>query len=87
MKRAPVDEGLVALEGENPQGTPSETWSAISGYQHAMTYVLQLADDPHFEFSQGFIRSMHYMMMSYDLRKHPGRWRPPGTGRGAQAKS
>ncbi len=72
----PVDEGLAALEGEEPQGTPSDTWSAISGYQHAMTYVLQLADDPHFEFSQGFIRSMHYMMLSYDLRKHPGRWRP-----------
>lgn len=72
----PADEGLAALEGEEPEGTPSETWQAITGYQHAMTYVLQLANDPHFEFSQGFIRSMHYMMLSYDLRKNPGRWRP-----------
>jgi hypothetical protein len=40
----PADEGLVALEGEEPQGTPAETWQAISGYQHALTYVLQLAN-------------------------------------------
>jgi Fic family protein len=72
----PADEGLVALEGEEPQGTPTETWQAITGYQHAMTYVLRLANDVHFEFNQGFIRSMHYMMLSYDLRKNPGRWRP-----------
>jgi Fic family protein len=72
----PAEDGLIALEGEEPRGTPPETWKAIEGYQHAMTYVLQLSDDPHFEFSQGFIRSMHYMMLSYDLRKHPGRWRP-----------
>jgi Fic family protein len=72
----PEEEGLAALEGEEPAGTPEETWLAIQGYRHAMTYVLQLSDDPHFQFNQGFIRSMHYMMLSYDLRKHPGRWRP-----------
>src|SRR5216684_5533194 len=72
----PEEEGLVALEGEEPAGTPEETWLAIQGYRHAMTYVLQLSDDQHFQFNQGFIRSMHYMMLSYDLRKNPGRWRP-----------
>jgi Fic family protein len=72
----PVDEGLVALHGEEPAGTPSETWLAVTGYRHAMTYVLQLADDPHFEWSKNLIRSMQYMMLSYDLRKNPGRWRP-----------
>jgi Fic family protein len=70
------DEGLAALDGEEPPGTKDETWAAIVGYRNAMTYALQLSDDPHFEFGQGFIRSMHYMMLSYDLRKHPGRWRP-----------
>jgi Fic family protein len=72
----PPEEGLVALHGEEPAGTPSETWLAITGYRHAMTYVLQLADDPHFEWSKDLIRSMQYMMLSYDLRKNPGRWRP-----------
>ncbi len=71
----PEEEGLAALEGEEPMGTPEETWLAIQGYRHAMTYVLQLSDDPHFQLNQGFIRSMHYMMLSYDLRKNPGRWR------------
>lgn len=72
----PEEDGLAALEGEEPTGTPNETWLAITGYRHAMTYVLQLADDEDFEFSQGLIRSMHFMMLSYDLRKNPGRWRP-----------
>jgi Fic family protein len=72
----PADEGLSALHGEEPTGTTNETWLAVNGYQHAMTYVLQLADDPHFEWSKNLIRSMHYMMLSYDLRKNPGRWRP-----------
>lgn len=71
----PPDEGLVALQGEEPSGTSSETWLAVTGYRHAMTYVLQLADDPHFEWSKDLIRSMQYMMLSYDLRKNPGRWR------------
>jgi Fic family protein len=72
----PDDEGLAALAGEEPPNTNEESWLAISGYQHAMTYVLQLSDDPDFGFDQGLLRGMHYMMLSYDLRKHPGRWRP-----------
>jgi Fic family protein len=38
--------------------------------------VLQLATDPYFSYNEGFIRSMHYMMLLHDLSKHPGRWRP-----------
>jgi Fic family protein len=41
-----------------------------------MTYVLQLADDPHFSYSEGLIRSLHFMMMQHELEKHPGRYRP-----------
>jgi Fic family protein len=41
-----------------------------------MTYVLQLARDPSFVFSEGFLRSFHYMMLQHDLSKHPGNWRP-----------
>jgi Fic family protein len=41
-----------------------------------MTYVLQLADDSHFKHSTDFLRSLHFMMIEYDLNKHPGRWRP-----------
>jgi Fic family protein len=41
-----------------------------------MTYVLQLARDFSFTFNDGFLRSLHFMMLSYDLSKHPGNWRP-----------
>jgi Fic family protein len=41
-----------------------------------MTYVLQLADDPHFRFDSSLLRSLHYMMMRYDLNMSPGCWRP-----------
>jgi Fic family protein len=37
-----------------------------------MGYVLQLSNDPHFSYSEGLIRSLHFMI----LNKHPGRWRP-----------
>jgi Fic family protein len=41
-----------------------------------MTYVLQLSDDPHFRHSSATLRSLHFMMLEYDLTKHPGQWRP-----------
>jgi Fic family protein len=41
-----------------------------------MTYVLNLAADPHFQYQEGLIRSLHFMMLQQDLTKNPGRWRP-----------
>jgi Fic family protein len=41
-----------------------------------MTYVLQLAEDPHFHFDESLIRSLHFMVQRHDLSKNPGRWRP-----------
>lgn len=72
------DDALAAIKSDQPidADPDSETWIATLGYRDAMTYVLQLADDPHFRFSEDLIRSLHFMMMKYDLRKHPGRWRP-----------
>ena len=71
-----VDDALAAVDGEEPIDASEETWRAIVGYRNAMTYVLQLADDTHFRYSTDLVRSLHYTMMSYDLAKHPGRWRP-----------
>jgi len=47
----------------------------VTGYQSAMTYVLQLADDPHFRYSPDLLRALHFMMLQYKLTKNPGRWR------------
>jgi Fic family protein len=71
-----VEDAIAAVDGEEPIDAQSEVWAAIMGYRGAMTYVLQLSNDPHFSFNEGFIRSLHYMMLSYDLSKHPGKWRP-----------
>ena len=46
------------------------------GYRRAMTYVLQLAQDDHFEYTAALLRSLHFMMTEYSLDASPGLWRP-----------
>jgi Fic family protein len=70
-----VEDAIAAAGGEAPEEAEGQTWQAIVGYRNAMTYVLQLAKDPRFKYSEGFIRSLHYMMLQYDLGKNPGNWR------------
>jgi len=72
-----VDDAVAAVEGEEPLiDERTEAWLAVRGYREAMTYILQISDDAHFAHHEAMLRSLHYMMMSYDLSKHPGRWRP-----------
>lgn len=72
-----VDDAVAAIEGEEPLiDERTEAWLAVRGYREAMTYILQLSDDAHFAHHEAMLRSLHYMMLSYDLGKHPGRWRP-----------
>lgn len=71
-----AEDAIAAVEGEEPLDANHETWAAITGYRNAMTYVLQLAKDPNFKINEGYLRSFHFMMINYDLNKHPGNWRP-----------
>jgi len=71
-----VTGAMAALEGEEPIDSTEDTWIALLGWRMAMSYVIQLADDPYFLFSQGLIRSLHYMMTHSDTGRHPGKWRP-----------
>lgn len=71
-----VEDAIAAAEGEAPVDADTETWAAVMGYRSAMTYVLQLAGDPHFRYSPDLIRGLHFMMIQHDLSKNPGRWRP-----------
>lgn len=73
-----LDDALAAVDAEEPLEVDrlDTTWAAITGYRNAMTYCLQLATDPHFGWSVDLLRSLHYMMISYDLERFPGRWRP-----------
>jgi Fic family protein len=73
---ATIDDAMAAVEDEQPMDASDETWREIVGYRNAMTYILQLAEDDHFEFHPQLIRSLHFMMLQHSLKKMPGRWRP-----------
>ena len=73
---ATLDEAIAIIEDEPPLEERTEAWLALNGYQSAMTYILQIVDDPYFEFSKQLIKSLHFMMTSHDLQAFPGRWRP-----------
>ena len=73
---ATLEDVAAVLAGDAPLEASDETRLALEGYRDAMTYVLQLAEDPHYRFDESLIRSLHFMMMRHDLSKNPGRWRP-----------
>jgi Fic family protein len=72
---ADLDDAAAIALGEEPLDANEETRLALEGYRNAMTYVLQLAQEPPIEVSEQLIRSLHFMMTSYDLKNRPGRWR------------
>lgn len=69
-------DAVAAVDEEEPMDAQKEAWLAVIGYRKAMSYVLQLANDPYFEYHEGMLRSLHYMMVDFDITKNPGRWRP-----------
>lgn len=74
---ATADQAMAVVENEAPpQEGYSETWLAIKGYRDALTYIMQAATDPHFEFSKQFLKSLHFMMVGHEMEKYPGQWRP-----------
>lgn len=70
------EDAVAAVEGNEPAEARADTWAAIIGYRNALTYIVQLSDDQHFTFNEELIRSLHYMMLSHDPPRNPGRWRP-----------
>ena len=73
---ASLDDVVAAVADEPTIGADEETQLALAGYRDAMTYVLQIADDETLDLDEGLLKSLHFMMLKYDLRKNPGRWRP-----------
>lgn len=73
-----LDEAVAAVEDEPILDQRTETSRAIRGYRDAMTYILQATKDPHFEISAQLLKSLHFMMLQYDMSKNPGQWRPGG---------
>lgn len=71
-----VEDAIAAIDGEEMSDASDRDARAVEGYRRAMTYILQLAGDDHFEHSAALLRSLHFMMTEYDLGASPGRWRP-----------
>jgi Fic family protein len=69
------DDAIAAVEDEEPLDADAQTWAEILGYRTAMSYVLQLAEDPHVTLDPSLVRSLHYMLLSHDVGKSPGRYR------------
>lgn len=73
---ANLQEAVEIVHEERPETMEEETLRALQGYRAAMTYIIRVHDDPHTEINAQFIRSLHYMMINYDMTKLPGQWRP-----------
>jgi len=74
---ASVEDVAAVMEGDEPLEADEETRQAIAGYRDAMTYVLQLAAGPTMpSIDTSLLKSLHFMMLKYDLSKNPGQWRP-----------
>lgn len=74
---ASVEDVAAVMEGEEPLDADEETRQAIAGYRDAMTYVIQLAAGAVMPpIDESLLKSLHFMMMKYDLSKNPGQWRP-----------
>lgn len=71
-----LDDAVAAIEDELPLDERTETWYAVKGYRDAMTCIIQAAKDEYFDLNAQFIKSLHFMMLQYDMNKNPGRWRP-----------
>lgn len=73
---AGLDDAAAAADGDEPMDADTETRMALRGYRQAMTYVLQLASEPEkVRVSEAMIKSLHFMMLGYDMTKRPGLWR------------
>ncbi|HVA52471.1 MAG TPA: Fic family protein [Acidimicrobiales bacterium] len=70
-----LDDATAIDLGELPIDTDDETRLTLKGYRDALTYVGYLAADNDFTYSGQLLRSLHFIMGSYDDKDRPGRWR------------
>jgi Fic family protein len=69
------DDAAAAVDGEGPISADEKTFLEIQGYRQPLGYVLAMGDDDYATFDATEIRAMHYMMLSHDQSKSPGRYR------------
>lgn len=72
---AALEDAAAVVLGEEPLDVTTETRLALEGYKNAMMFVLQTVLEPPTIVSLDLVKSLHFMMTSYDLSTRPGRWR------------
>jgi Fic family protein len=72
---ANLAQAVAIVDEEKPATLEEEAEKALTCYRTAMTYVLRLHDDPHAMINAQLIRSLHFMMLNYDMTMLPGQWR------------
>lgn len=77
---ATLAEAVAIVDEEKPETLEEETAKALSCYRTAMTYILSLHGDPYAQVTTQLIRSLHFMMLNYDMTKSPGQWRTGSIG-------
>src|SRR6266481_3787345 len=73
---ADLAEAVAIVDEEKPESLEEEAEKALTCYRTALTYILRLHDDPHVQINAQLIRSLHFMMLNYDMTMLPGQWRP-----------
>ena len=73
---ADLSEAVAIVDEEKPETLEEETEKALTCYRTALTYILRLHDDPYAQINAQLIRSLHFMMLNYDMTMLPGQWRP-----------
>jgi Fic family protein len=69
------DDAAAAIDGAEPLSADEKTFLEIQGYRQALGYVLAMRDGDYPAFDTTQILAMHYMMLSHDHTKSPGRYR------------
>jgi Fic family protein len=70
-----LDDALALLDDDEPMDADRRTSLEIVGYRNALTYIQQLAEDPHAALDASLLRGLHFMMLGHDLRNSPGQYR------------
>jgi hypothetical protein len=68
-------EAVAIVDEDKPETLEEGTAKAVTRYRTAVTYILSLHGDPYAQVTAQLIRSLHFMMLNYDMTKSPGQWR------------
>ncbi len=70
-----LDDAEDVVEYESPLEGADSVPPEIVGYRDALTYVQQLADNPHFRYERMLLSALHFLMLDHHMDKSPGRYR------------